>query len=805
MRNIVKRITTIFLMITLAVVSLHEFCYAEENGGSASSGGMMYYGTGNPSYPDQLAFPFYNIIVCDKNHNPIINCYVVSKKFENKIDASSTVMGVADGTNRTMLWEATRTINIADTIKANGKELVYSSSFESFNSTPLLISGMGWDYVSRTPFKDWSVPPNTNNISDKFKLLMKDLDAYSKCNIPEGITTMPDGQTVDNFEAWLRGYNFSTNSVDPIKKPFVAICECQFEMGSKQVYWLDEGTTAPKHYNIDNKVKRKYYFEDNYTWKIGKPVTAINSSGETNVQLVAQLGIAEGILGSKRTNTGIVSGWQFGNSGGGGGGGITSPPMTSTDRPPTGNTANMELYDDELSYYYSMTNVNLGTNRKLTYIINQGGNPHGTFNLCDCGQQTCSTKTSGSFTVTVSHTTNGATCIIVGTQTGDGTYTFTAEELSTGTVALPEGGTVNQWVTGFRDKAMDLRTMWGGSTYAPLDSAIEQQLQQYGIGKGYKPEPVSAQGEEGKGSFTTQLQVQYTCSISGQTEQCTKEGHDHHHCDCGGCDCSEGGGSCDCECSGKECEGGGVGGTIEPSYSLIKGDYDTITFTQHFELGKKTTGEYITSEESEGYKWLNESNRPTFEACGKDFGFVNSSGNMMTQNFEDIGSIDMYPYVKMSLASLDHTEWRTAYICSENISSVKDYLLANAGVSTRNAGVKTISVQSNQWAGWKEAMDGLRRFGVTDKSSLVSGGSTMYLYTRDSRDMNGNWHNISRGTDDNTYIGVEAYMTCVPDSEQSTYQVFTNTESQVKEYYDEFIIEDFSKWVKDEMISKYCL
>ena len=110
--------------------------------------------------------------------------------------------------------------------------------------------------------------------------------------------------------------------------------------------------------------------------------------------------------------------------------------MTSTDKPPTGNTANMELYDDELSYYYSMTNVNLGTNRKLTYIINQGGNPHGTFNLCDCGQQTCSTKISGSFTVTVSHTTNGATCIIVGTQTGDGTYTFTAQELQTGTVAL---------------------------------------------------------------------------------------------------------------------------------------------------------------------------------------------------------------------------------------------------------------------------------------------------------------------------------------------------------------------------------
>ena len=255
------------------------------------------------------------------------------------------------------------------------------------------------------------------------------------------------------------------------------------------------------------------------------------------------------------------------------------------------------------------------------------------------------------------------------------------------------------------------------------------------------------------------------------------------------CPCSEGGGSCDCTCSGKSCEGGGVGGTIEPSYSLLKGDYDTITFTQFYEVGEETKGDYITSEESEGYKWLDGSNRPTFDACGKDFGYENTSGNMMTQNFEDIGSIDIYPYVKMSFASLDWQDWRTAYICSENISTVTDYLLANAGVCKRSEGAKTISVQSNQWAGWKEAMDGLRKFGVTDKSSLVSGGSTMYLYTADSKDMNGNLHNISRNTDENTYIGVEAYMTCVPNGGASTFQVYSNTESDVKEYYNDFIEE----------------
>ena len=255
------------------------------------------------------------------------------------------------------------------------------------------------------------------------------------------------------------------------------------------------------------------------------------------------------------------------------------------------------------------------------------------------------------------------------------------------------------------------------------------------------------------------------------------------------CPCSEGGGSCDCTCSGKSCEGGGVGGTIEPSYSLLKGDYDTITFTQFYETGEETKGEYITSEESEGYKWLDGSNRPTFDACGKDFGYENPSGNMMTQNFEDLGTIEFYPYVKMSFASLDYTNWRTAYICSENISTVKDYVLVNAGVNKRNESVKTINVVSNQWAGWKEAMDGLRKFGVTDKSSLVPGGATMFLYTNKSKDMNNHITNSSSIADPNTYIGVEAYMTCVPDSGATTFQVFQNTESDVKEYYNDFIEE----------------
>ncbi|MBR1453281.1 MAG: hypothetical protein IJ593_01350, partial [Lachnospiraceae bacterium] len=117
-----KRITSIILVIIM-LLSINILVYAD--GGSGASGeATTYHGKGNVSYPNMVEFPLYHIIVCNGDNAVLVDEYVASNLVQT--NGSSTVMGVADGTNRTMLWEATRTINIADTIKANGKELVYS-------------------------------------------------------------------------------------------------------------------------------------------------------------------------------------------------------------------------------------------------------------------------------------------------------------------------------------------------------------------------------------------------------------------------------------------------------------------------------------------------------------------------------------------------------------------------------------------------------------------------------------------------------------------------------------------------------
>lgn len=217
MRNIVKRITTIFLMITLAVLSLQEFCYAD----TGSSGDVTtYHGKGNVSYPNMVGFPLYHIIVCNGDNAVLVDEYIASNLVQT--NGSSTVMTVADGENRTMLWDGTRQININEVVSSTtGKNIIYSSSFESFTATPKLISGLGWDKVKPEAFKSWSVLGI--NVTTKFLQLMKDIDAYSKCGVPEGSSTMeiapgsdgaPTSISVDNFEAWLRGYDFNTQQID---------------------------------------------------------------------------------------------------------------------------------------------------------------------------------------------------------------------------------------------------------------------------------------------------------------------------------------------------------------------------------------------------------------------------------------------------------------------------------------------------------------------------------------------------------------------------------------------------------------
>lgn len=277
----------------------------------ANVGGEMtvYRGAGNPSYPNAVAFPFYNIVVVNNKNESIINCYIMSDKL--KTNGNKKILSVSDDINRTMLWDTVREINIEETIKKTGKSLIYCNSFESFNGEPLLIDGMGAGFIKTKSFSEWAVDDKRNQLTDSFLYLMKELNAYNKCGISEGKTELEinllDGTSkkveIDNFEAYLRGYNFETGNIEKENKPFVAICECQFVMGNKQCYWLD--SKQVKHYNIDNKVKRHYYFE-NTSFNVKVSNSAIDAR-DINVKFEKNLQTANKILGSNVKNVGIVS------------------------------------------------------------------------------------------------------------------------------------------------------------------------------------------------------------------------------------------------------------------------------------------------------------------------------------------------------------------------------------------------------------------------------------------------------------------------------------------------------------------
>ena len=521
MRIIIKRIALIFLIITLVVSTLQEFCYAggESEGGSNTGSTHIY-----PNYGLGMSFrvKIYDAdgsVLMVKEIMPkymqgqnIMHMQVSSADNMYQWDAREFDLGsvVFDAPDTDGIFHYTEHIPYIFGTNA-GNTSQQASQFIEEAKAPFVIQVQ--------EFKVWAV--KSNAFTPEFLGLMSEIGASS---VTGGV----------DFISWFKQDKPITGGVG---RPFVTIEPTAFMLQKSAYSWTTRDDGKKQVSFNSSEWHLCSYFDyasqpDLYEASVAilQGNVQVDESTITSADIRKVLPLMQRIVkvGTKYLGVGIVSGYSDGSS--------HDPdptpelPDPPDNKPNTGTSANMELYDDELSYYYSMTNVNLGTNRELTYIINEGGTPHP---VEVCSKKTCSTKTSGEFTVTVSHTTQGESCIIVGAQVGDGVVSFTAQELATGKVALPEGGKVNQWVTGFRDKAIDLRTMWGGSTYAPVDSGVEQQLQKYGIGKGYAP--VGSSYKTGRGSYTTTLNIQYECQIEGQTEDCDKECGGGCHCD--GCDC----------------------------------------------------------------------------------------------------------------------------------------------------------------------------------------------------------------------------------------------------------------------------
>ena len=247
-------------------------------------------------------------------------------------------------------------------------------------------------------------------------------------------------------------------------------------------------------------------------------------------------------------------------------------------------------------------------------------------------------------------------------------------------------------------------------------------------------------------------------------------------CDCEPCDCSH------------TCSGGNVGARIADGFELdIKNPNATMNYYQFYELGKKNEGVIYAPEqvgiEADVFYYGDEDgdnsgsvkpfkigsimygyNDGDYKRNGKDN--KGSSGNAIKEGSEratyqanNMGEVTYYPFIKMRYATLDNTSMRPAIMFSENTSTINSFMVAQTAV--KNPGNITIGVDS-MWDGWTKTMDGLNSTGILaangdDKNVVVHGGSTMFLYTADSK-TDAKLENIPFAN-----IGIEAYVFAMPD------------------------------------------
>lgn len=112
----------------------------------------------------------------------------------------------------------------------------------------------------------------------------------------------------------------------------------------------------------------------------------------------------------------------------------------------------------------------------------------------------------------------------------------------------------------------------------------------------------------------------------------------------------------------------------------------------------------------------------TFNLDGKSF---NTAMGFAIPNSTNIS---FYPYVKMTYEDISGTE-TDAYVLSTNLSelNVSDYV--DIGYS-KSAAV-TVGIESNQWSNHKRSTDFIRDNNINDRHSVLPGGATYTLDTKD--------------------------------------------------------------------------
>lgn len=164
-------------------------------------------------------------------------------------------------------------------------------------------------------------------------------------------------------------------------------------------------------------------------------------------------------------------------------------------------------------------------------------------------------------------------------------------------------------------------------------------------------------------------------------------------------------------------------------------------------------------------KYAQTTSNSILEIDGRHYGSHLSSINDSSHNLR------FYPYIKMNYETLDGGK-KDIFITSENISDMRINNRLEIGVYKENPSDTNLSLESTQWNTSNKVQIVLDENKITDKDSVLPGGS---IYTLDKKDNN------------LTLICIRSYQTVIPDELKGYIESGDiKTESEAKLDYSKF-------------------
>ena len=562
-----------------------------------------------------------------------------------------------------VFWSQKRAINFEEEIKEQ-----YNTELKYVEAPPFSTGGyMLGMYVAPKAFGTWAV--DNQRITPGLMDLAEALGLYSALGLTRGDTTVtePGAEgpiTIDNLEAWLRGFDQSGHMKD--QKPYICICELIFYQNKNQRYYFDE--QGHRQYKLDRNNVHEYFFNTPVKGSFEPAKDGINSQSAynnaaakaatgdtTGAAIVSQLNKAMAKLGSVIKNTGIVSGWMMSSSSGGGGGGEDPVPIIANID--IKNSLDMILFEDELSYNYSLLSsggiklqaegqaANKPVGNKVVNITGSVS-PHGPDSTCSLGSRLngCKNKISINTTLSLKRVFNvvdnlvgfmfpnsgilgsdsATTTDAINAKNSEGKeFSLTIKEEPQGTVNTYYFGGLNdpyylnldQRVEGFRTIWKDLRTLWPMQT--DTNATTDMNRIKVIVGNGqyqnlpgggldyylntYAGTPGTYLNATNNGSLIEPWSLTWSSTISPTTEKCTGKYKIDAGCHT---ETTESGGTRRVhEHEDKDCEA--VLTLNTPDMNEIN-NLSNKTFTQYYEVGEANVGSEIVPKQST-YKNFNRS------------------------------------------------------------------------------------------------------------------------------------------------------------------------------------------------------